>query len=220
MKRKVWFTQMSHIGDLFLDYVFFEFEMEPLLFTCVDESGNLYFCHCYKLIYEQKWFVVPISVEMLEEMIEGINDIRTTILSAKEVLEITRDATGKDTHVWKNVVHLVQEDLPAKGIGLKCDQYQARLYISTKKDNPIFSRYFANADKVGMLRFENKLFVKNVLHIDKNFSGEIKFEDIEKVFWRTNELQNNNSYSHGKRTFYGDENIVHNELDVKFIYAA
>lgn len=220
MKREVWFTQMSHIGDLFLDYVFFEFEMEPLLFTCVDKSGNLYFCHCYKLIYEQKWFVVPISVETLEDVIEGINDIRTTILSAKEVLEITRDATGKDTHVWKNVVHLVQEDLPAKGIGLKCDQYQARLYISTKKDNSIFSRYFTPADKAGMLRFENKLFVKNVLHIDKNFSSEIKFEDIEKVVWRTNKLQNNNSYSHSKRTFYDDENIVHDEMDVKFIYAA
>ena len=134
MKREIFFSNVNVVGDLFLDYIFFEFEMEPLLFTCVDKTNNLYFCHCYKLLSEQKWFVIPISIDRLLSLVDGINDIREIILTSKNLLNITRDTMGKEIRIWEAGTDIPQNDLPSRETLLRCDKKDARLYINKKKD--------------------------------------------------------------------------------------
>lgn len=164
MKREIFFSNVNGVGDLFLDCIFFEFEMEPLLFTCVDKANNLYFCHCYQLLSEQKWFVIPISTDRLLSLIDGTDDIRRTILTSKKLLNITRDTTGKETSAWEEGADIPQNDLPPSGTLLKCDKKEARLYINKKKDamndeQSIVFNYVINND---IIMKNNKSDVTNI----------------------------------------------------------
>ena len=132
MKREVFYSNVKNVGDLFIDYVFFEFEMEPLLFTCVDRENKLYFCHCYKMLSEQKWFVVPVSEEDLKPLIDGRIDLRQMILSSSQILNITKDIKGREIGIWLNNSDIPVEDLPSAGIKLKCEEQNANSYINEK----------------------------------------------------------------------------------------
>lgn len=132
MKREVFCSNIANVGDLFIDYVFFEFEMEPLLFTCIDRENKLYFCHCYKMLSEQKWFVVPVSERDLELLIEGRSDLRQMILSSSQILNITKDIKGREVGIWLNKSELSVEDLPLAGIKLRCEERSANSYIKNK----------------------------------------------------------------------------------------
>ena len=132
MKHEIFFSNIKNVGNLYLDYVLFEFENEPLLFTCVDSNNKLYFCHCYKLIYEQKWFVVPISIDKLKKLLSGNMDIRTIILSSSFVLDITRSANGEEESRWTSVDNVCEKDLPLSGTLVECDKGDATSYINKK----------------------------------------------------------------------------------------
>lgn len=130
MKRDIYFSNINDVGILYLDYIFLKFENEPLLFTCVDENGRIYFCHCYKMLYEQKWFVLPISADDLNALVNGITDIRSTILSSSRILGITRFADGKELNSWMRKCDICEDDLPINGIFLECNREEANRYIN------------------------------------------------------------------------------------------
>ena len=54
----IYFDNVARIGKLYLEYVFYEFENEPILFLCSDEEKKLYICLCSDIRYGQKWIVV------------------------------------------------------------------------------------------------------------------------------------------------------------------
>lgn len=225
MKREIFFSNVNIVGDLFLDYIFFEFEMEPLLFTCVDKANRLYFCHCYKLLSEQKWFVVPISIDRLLSLIDGTDDIRGTILTSKKLLNITRDTTGKETSEWEVGTDIPQNDLPPFGTLLKCDKKEARLYITKKKDamddsQSIVLNYVINNDiitrsdksDVTKINFEacNVLTI-NIVPMSLSYKN-VSYKQEKSAF----------NLPSGKKMLYkkDSEEIIFYGLDFDDIYAA
>ena len=47
----LYFDNVVQVGQLYLEYVFFEFESEPILFTCHDQLNQTYLCLCSDIRY-------------------------------------------------------------------------------------------------------------------------------------------------------------------------
>ena len=57
MKHELYFEHVITIGNLYLEHIFLQFEMEPVFFTCVDEKDNLFICLCSDIRGGQKWVI-------------------------------------------------------------------------------------------------------------------------------------------------------------------
>ena len=64
-----YFKDIPRIGDLSLDYIFFEAGY-PVLFTCVNDT-DIYLCLCRTVVDEQKWIITEIDLETLEDLINN-----------------------------------------------------------------------------------------------------------------------------------------------------
>ena len=93
--KELYFENVTGIGKLYLEYIFYEFENEPILFLCTDAGKNLYFGLCSDIRYEQKWIIMEINLSILKEMIEEEVDIASVFLAAKNLTIIIRDLTKK-----------------------------------------------------------------------------------------------------------------------------
>ena len=114
MKKKI-FADVESIGDLYFESIFFEFETEPVSFTCKDVKNNLYFGHCYKKAAEHKWFIVPINEKKLTKLKEQRSSIRKTLLSSSKIYNVTLDVNGN-----VNMTNSIKiEDLPSENIYLR-----------------------------------------------------------------------------------------------------
>ena len=60
-----YFKNIFHIGDMYLDHVFFEFEYEPIIFTCTDSNNSLYLCLCSEIRYVQRWIITKILFSVI-----------------------------------------------------------------------------------------------------------------------------------------------------------
>ena len=114
MKKK-FIINVEPIGNLYLDSVFFEFEMEPLLFTCKDVKNNLYFCHCYKIAAEQKYFIIPINKNKLKDLKEQKISIRKILLSSSKIYNVKLNNEGK--YFTTNYIDIA--DLPSENVYLR-----------------------------------------------------------------------------------------------------
>lgn len=64
--NNVYFENIDQVGKLYLEYVFYEFEYEPILFLCTDKNKNLYLCLCSEIRYEQKWIITKCNMDILK----------------------------------------------------------------------------------------------------------------------------------------------------------
>ena len=80
--NRLYFDNVIQIGKLYLEHIFYEFESEPVLFTCSDEQKNLYFCLCSDIRYGQRWIIMPCSLMQLEALIEEKADIADGVCHA------------------------------------------------------------------------------------------------------------------------------------------
>ena len=64
---EVIFDNIPLIGNLKLEHTFYEYD-EPILFVCIDNSGNRYLCSCTRL--GEQWLIGRITVPRLISMIE------------------------------------------------------------------------------------------------------------------------------------------------------
>ncbi len=63
--NELFFENVSGVGNLYLDYVFDEFNGEPILFMCKNSVGGLYLCLCSEIRYEQRWVIIKCSTSLL-----------------------------------------------------------------------------------------------------------------------------------------------------------
>ncbi|MBR2051689.1 MAG: hypothetical protein IJ961_04370, partial [Bacteroidales bacterium] len=108
----IYFSNVTTIGDLRLDYVFFEFELEPILFTCVDNSNKTYLCVCSEMRHFQKWVLSECSLLSLAAMIDGKVDIASTFRKANELITVISDIQGHETISIVNTNDIDPLDLP------------------------------------------------------------------------------------------------------------
>ena len=69
----IYFDKVIQIGRLYLDYIFYEFESEPILFSCVDDEKKLYLCLCSEIRYGQKWIITECELSTLKALIDRLD---------------------------------------------------------------------------------------------------------------------------------------------------
>lgn len=75
----VFFNNVPNVGDLFINKVLLEYELEPVIFVCKDSYNNFFLCICDDFIdTKRSWIAVKISVEDLLDIINN----KITLLSA------------------------------------------------------------------------------------------------------------------------------------------
>lgn len=127
--NKVYFKNVVEIGNLYLDYVFYEFESEPILFTCVDSKGEIYFCYCSDIRHEQIWFITKSDIDTLNTLINECEDIASIFLDSKQIIKIIMDLQGKERSqiIYPNQIDSL--DLPKPKTYLRCDKEKAKDYL-------------------------------------------------------------------------------------------
>lgn len=68
MEMEVYFDNITRVGDLSLEYTFYEYE-EPVLFVCTDKHGKRYLCSCCAL--SKQWIFASVSEDKLIQMIDN-----------------------------------------------------------------------------------------------------------------------------------------------------
>lgn len=113
--RELYFENISEVGDLYLDHIFFSFEDEPILFTCISEINELYLCLCTEIRYEQRWLVSKCKIETLRALIKEEIDVRTALCAQEQIVEVRLNLQCEETSKIIKVVELDELDLPKKG---------------------------------------------------------------------------------------------------------
>lgn len=136
----VFFRNIAKIGDLCLDHIFFEFESEPILFTCTDNANKTYLCVCSEMRHFQKWVLSECSLLNLAAMIDERIDITTTFLKANELITIISDIHGHETSQVIKSNQIDPLDLPQSGTFLKYNKDNSRRYLSSKLQSRAFQK--------------------------------------------------------------------------------
>ena len=110
--KNIYFEDVIGIGNLYLDYIFYEFEYEPILFTCVDEKDDLYLSICSDIRYGQRWIVAKCTIGVLKALIEKKIDIATAFLKNENVAAITMDLDGQEHSAVIERSQIDRLDLP------------------------------------------------------------------------------------------------------------
>ena len=129
----LYFDNVIQIGKLYLEYVFYEFESEPILFTCIDEEKKLYLCLCSEIRYGQKWVVTECSIMQLKALIEEEVDIASVFLSGPRIIAIEMDLQGNESSSLIENNKIDRLDLPKEGTCIRCNKEKARNYLWNKK---------------------------------------------------------------------------------------
>ena len=127
--KKSYFENVTEIGNLYLEYVFYEFEQEPVLFLCRDEYANIYLCLCIDIRYEQSWVIVPCNIALLHLLIEEKMDIASVFLSRKKGWKIIMDICGNEKSGSIQMKDIDRLDLPKEGTYIRCDKEKAEMYL-------------------------------------------------------------------------------------------
>lgn len=133
MKNNLYFENIKGIGELFLEHIFYEFEMEPILFTCVDKAKRLFLCLCSEIRGKQKWIISECSVDTLQDIINQNIDIASAFCRTSKMIIVEMDIEGKENNYIINTECVDELDLPESGTFLKCDKEAAENYLWNKK---------------------------------------------------------------------------------------
>lgn len=137
---ELYFENCVDVGNLYLDYVFYEFEQEPILFTCVDENKNLYFCLCVDIRYKQIWIISKIDISILKVLIDEQMDIASVFLTQEKIIKITMDLAGNEKSQIIGKEEINDLDFPELGVFIHCNGAEARKYI-WQKERTCFPAY-------------------------------------------------------------------------------
>ncbi len=117
---KAFFNNVPNVGDLFINKVLLEYELEPVIFVCKDSYNNFFLCLCDDFIdVKRSWIAIKITVE---DLLDIIND-KITLLSAFKksdnktiIIDYNPDKKTNDYHMM-NFSDIDETELPCE------DQY-------------------------------------------------------------------------------------------------
>ena len=141
LDNTVFFSGIPHSENLFLDYVFNEFNMEPILFTVRDSEYNLYLCLCYEMRNSLEWIVSKISNAALSNLINKKKSIREVFLSDSSLMKIIRNTDSSYTVISFNSV-TDDELLPENKVMLRCNFEAAKVYLDKVLNRKSINYYF------------------------------------------------------------------------------
>ena len=133
-----YFDNVNNIGKLYIEYVFYEFESEPILFTCVDEKQDLYLCLCCEIRYKQRWIIIRCNIALLKSLVKEELDVASVFLSAANIIAIDMDINGEEKSSFISQNEIDRLDLPEDGTYLKCNTVYALNYLWNKEWKSIY----------------------------------------------------------------------------------
>lgn len=131
--NNIYFDNVIQIGKLYLEHIFYEFESEPILFSCVDERKNIYLCLCCEIRYGQRWIITKCSITTLKALIEEEIDIASTFLTTPDIIAIDMDLHGHESSCIIENDKIDRLDLPKDGTYIRCDKEKAKNYLWNKE---------------------------------------------------------------------------------------
>lgn len=136
MKKKIYFENITDIGDIFLDEIFLEFERIPVLFTCKDTKNRLFLCLCSEIRGIQKWTLVRTTASIIIAMLnDDITMYQAFEQSGNEVVLLSyKKEFGKIKRETKSFSEVNELNFPEKGEFLK-DFETHEEYIKELKAN-------------------------------------------------------------------------------------
>ena len=108
----LYFNNVEKVGQLYLEYVFFEFESEPILFICHDQLNQTYLCLCSDIRHGQKWIITKCDTKILRALITAEIDIVTAFLKHQKAIVIDMDMEGTEKSYEINTEEIDPLDLP------------------------------------------------------------------------------------------------------------
>ncbi len=138
----LYFNNVVQVGNLYLEHIFYDFETEPILFSCVDEKKRLYLCLCTDIRYGQKWVVVPCSITVLRALINEEIDIVSAFFKSSRIITIIMDLYGNESSFITDINKIDRLDLPKEGTFIKCNKTKAEDYLRSKECEA-FSKQFS-----------------------------------------------------------------------------
>ncbi len=136
-----YFKDIPRIGDLSLDYIFFEAGY-PVLFTCVRDTA-IYLCLCRTVVDEQKWIITEIDVVTLEDLINNKVTIYKALKKQNSRACIATWKKENPNHTSYRVINTEQiddADLPNKDLLLD-DDGESCEYLEQVKNRKQVKRY-------------------------------------------------------------------------------
>lgn len=134
--NELYFKNVTKTDNLYLDFILYEFENEPILFICKDKNENLYLCLCSEIRYEQKWLIVPCGLSTLEKLVDQKIDIATAFLNYPQLIIIKMDLNGNESSFMISTDCVDRLDLPEEGTFLQYNLDALQEYISKNSIDP------------------------------------------------------------------------------------
>lgn len=147
----LYFRDVTQIGDLYLEHVFYSFESEPILFVCSDKLKRIYLCLCADIRYEQKWIIAKCNVSIMKSLIEEQVDIATVFLNSPQLIVVIMDLQGQEKSYILESGRVDRLDLPEEGAFLKCDKEKANTFIWNKEWEILCAKINAAIDTTPIL---------------------------------------------------------------------
>ena len=123
----LYFNNVEKVGQLYLEYVFFEFESEPILFICHDQLNQTYLCLCSDIRYGQKWIITKCDTKILRALITAEIDIVTAFLKHQKAIVIDMDMEGTEKSYEINTEEIDPLDLPKPGTFIRCNKEKIKI---------------------------------------------------------------------------------------------
>lgn len=128
-KKELYFKSVKGIGNLYLEYVFNEYDGEPILFVLSDDEMKYYLALCYEIRYSLEWIIIDISKDVIKQLL----DRTLTLYDAFHLKDSNLKIVFKNNE-WKydNLPTTEIDDLtyPEKSLTLLCDFEDAKKYFS------------------------------------------------------------------------------------------
>ena len=127
-----YFKNIPQIGNLIMDYIIFE-DSYPVLFVCKSDNNQLYLCDCCDTYYEQRWLIAPVTVQVLQNMLQDKITIREVFEKADGVCCVATWSKGDINEKYELLESkdFLEEDLPEEGAYIESeeDEYEDYIYL-------------------------------------------------------------------------------------------
>lgn len=169
-----YFKDVPNMGNLEMDYIFFE-NGYPVLFTCKNDE-RMFLCVCRTIIDEQKWVIAEIGLNTLVELMENKISIRDAF--KKDNINACIVHWTKNNPIEKYDVVVPEKisdgDLPEEDIFL--DDYEESIEYLTEIKNRIgeylYVEYSNDSDII-------ESFVSKIFHSKRRCFSDTKSFNCE-----------------------------------------